>query len=418
MSTSRNVPCDDKLDSSLDLAREGYLFIKNRTDKFGSDLFKTRLLLQDVICMSGEKAAEIFYNSDLFQRCDAAPKHVQKTLFGMNGIQSMDGKAHRERKQLFLKLTDLNCQKKLAELVAEQWQSSVSNFAVRDKIVLFNEAAVVLCKAVCGFAGVPLKASEASQRACDFSEMVDAFGAVGLRYQKGKMARLRTEKWIRGIVRDVRSGKLIPKQGTALYEIAFYRGPDGKMLDDQIAAVELINILRPVVAIATYIVFTALALYEHPEYKEKLQSENDYMMFVEEVRRLYPFTPFLGARVRRNFFWRHCPFEKGRLVLLDVYGMNHDYRIWDKPYKFMPERFYERNGGLFDFIPQGGGSLSTGHRCPGEGITIEVMKVSLDFLVNKIEYDVPDQDLYYSLSRIPTLPESKFVMCNIRKKEI
>lgn len=104
--------------------------------------------------------------------------------------------------------------------------------------------------------------------------------------------------------------------------------------------------------------------------------------------------------------------------MLDVYGVNHDYRIWDKPYKFMPERFHERNGGLFDFIPQGGGSLSTGHRCPGEGITIEVMKVSLDFLVNKIDYDVPEQDLYYSLSRIPTLPESKFVMCNIRKKGI
>ena len=224
MSIGENVPCDDKLDSSLDLAREGYLFIRNRMDKFGSALFKTHLLLQDVICMSGEKAAEIFYNPDLFQRCGAAPKHVQKTLLGMNGIQSMDGKAHRERKQLFLKLTDLDCQKKLAELVAEQWQSSVSSFEVQDKIVLFNEAAVILCRAVCGFAGVPLNASGASQRASDFSAMVDAFGAAGIRYQKGKMARLRAEKWIRKIVRDVRTGKLKLKRFAACIRLRLFWG--------------------------------------------------------------------------------------------------------------------------------------------------------------------------------------------------
>ena len=42
------------------------------------------------------------------------------------------------------------------------------------------------------------------------------------------------------------------------------------------------------------------------------------------------------------------------------------------------------------------------------------MKASLDFLVNKIEYDVPNQNLSYSMERMPTLPESKFIMSNIR----
>ncbi len=87
------------------------------------------------------------------------------------------------------------------------------------------------------------------------------------------------------------------------------------------------------------------------------------------------------------------------LVLLDVYGINHDSRVWNEPYKFYPERFRDRKENLFNFIPQCGSDPSKGHRCPGEGITIEIMKASLDFLVNSIEYDVLDQDLSYSIEK-------------------
>jgi fatty-acid peroxygenase len=104
------------------------------------------------------------------------------------------------------------------------------------------------------------------------------------------------------------------------------------------------------------------------------------------------------------------------LVLLDIYGTNHDSRIWKDSYNFKPERFKEWKGNLFDFIPQGGGDPAKGHRCPGEGITVEIMKVSLDLLVNKIDFDVPEQDLSYSLVKMPTLPESGFVMSNIHRR--
>ena len=65
---------------------------------------------------------------------------------------------------------------------------------------------------------------------------------------------------------------------------------------------------------------------------------------------------------------------------------------------------------MFELIPQGGGDAASGHRCPGEGITVEVMKASIDFLANRVRYEVPEQDLSFSLSRMPTLPESGFMM--------
>ncbi|GED03220.1 fatty-acid peroxygenase [Bacillus atrophaeus] len=418
MSMDKQVPHDKALDNSLAMMREGYLFIKNRVDRYQSDLFETRLLGQKAICMSGEEAAKIFYDPERMKRNGALPKRLLKTLFGVDAIQTMDGDAHTHRKLLFMSLMTPPHQKRLAELAMDQWLAALSKWEGAEKVELFEEAKNVLCKIACQWAGVPLEESEVKERADDFSAMVDAFGAVGPRHWKGRRARPRAEEWIRDIIENVRAGKTEAEKGTALYEMAFHTELDGSRLDTQMAAVELINVLRPIVAISTFITFSALALHNHPEYKEKLKSGNgdDLEMFVQEVRRFYPFGPFLGAQARKDFVWNQCEFKEGMLVLLDLYGTNHDARLWEDPNEFRPERFKDRKDQLFDLIPQGGGDPAKGHRCPGEGITIEVMKVTLDFLINHIEYEVPEQDLSYSLVRMPSLPESGFVMSRIRRK--
>lgn len=419
MSTNEQVPHDKSLDNSLALMQEGYLFIKNRVERYQSDLFEARILGQRAICMSGEEAAKVFYDTERFQRKGAAPKRVQKTLFGVNAIQTMDDQTHIHRKLLFMSLMTPPHQKRLAELVMEQWQASAVQWEAVDKIILFEEAKNLLCRVACHWAGVPLKESEVKERAEDFGAMVDAFGAIGPRHWKGRIARPRAEKWIKGIIEDVRAGELKADEDSALFAMAFHKELDGSQLDSHMAAVELINVLRPIVAIATFITFSALALHEYPQYKHKLQSgnSNDLEMFSQEVRRFYPFGPFIGARVRKDFTWKQCNFNEGMLVLLDMYGTNHDSRIWENPNEFRPERFNDRDENLFNFIPQGGGDPAKGHRCPGEGITVEVMKTSLDFLVNQIKFDVPDQDLSYNLSKMPTLPESGFVMSDIKRIE-
>lgn len=418
MLIKEQVPQDKSIDNTIAIVQEGYMFIKNRIDQYQSDIFEIRLLGQRVICMSGEETAKVFYDPELFKRNGAAPKRVQKTLFGKNAIQSMDGEAHIHRKRLFMTLTTLKHQNQLVNITMEKWLDSVNKWETADKIVLFDEAKEILCRAACQWAGVPLQESEVKELAEDFSSMVDAFGAIGPRHWKGRRARAKVEEWIKGIIEDVRAGKIKAEEDSALHAMTFHRELDGSQLDANMAAIELINILRPIVAISTFITFSALAMHEYPECKEKLLAgdSDEFKMFVQEVRRYYPFAPFLGARVLKDFTWKQCEFKEGMLVLLDIYGTNHDSRIWDSPDKFWPERFKERRGSLFDFIPQGGGDPAKGHRCPGEGFTIEIMKTSLDFLVNKIEYEVPHQDLSYSLIRMPTLPESGFVMRNIKRK--
>src|SRR5690606_17387043 len=132
--------------------------------------------------------------------------------------------------------------------------------------------------------------------------------------------------------------------------------------------------------------------------------------FVQEVRRFYPFFPAVAARVRHDFEWRGYRFPKGRRVLLDLYGTDHDSRTWGDPEAFRPERFRDWDGSPFNFIPQGGGDHYEHHRCAGEWITIALMKNAAVFLARRLRYDVPGQDLRIDYRQLPALPKSKFVM--------
>ncbi|MDF2941728.1 MAG: cytochrome [Herbinix sp.] len=412
------IPREKFIDSSLLLLMEGYLFIPNRIRKYGSDLFQIRLMGQKAICISGKEAATLFYDQNLFTREGAMPKRIQETLFGKKAIQTLDGAAHMHRKLLFMSIMTPSQINRIINLTTSLWQIKSKRWEGKHKVVLFDEANKLLFQVACKWAGVPLHKSEIRQRSQDMSAMIDAFGAAGPRHWKGRYARNRSECWAGDIIRTVRAGRIIVPKDTALNAIAWHRDLSGNLLETQVAAVELLNILRPITAIATYITFGALALHTYPECKEKLQQKDDtYLsMFIQEIRRYYPFGPFLAARVRNDFNWHNYNFKKDTLVLLDIFGTNHDESTWKDANIFQPERFRDRNEDPFDFIPQGGGDYNKGTRCPGEMITLALMKESLKFLSTRIEYQVPLQDLTYRLSRMPTLPKSKFIINNIRIK--
>ena len=406
------IPQDRAFDSTLALAFDGYKFISQRCQRYQSDIFQTRLLLKKTICFKGEDAAKVFYDPEKFTRKKAAPKRLQKTLFGQGGVQGMDGKPHLHRKQMFMSLmTDEGIQR-LADLTREQWSAYAQKWSKQDNVVLFAEARAVFCRASCAWTGVPLTESEVKQRTDDLGAMIDASGAIGFKHWQGRRSRQRAEKWIEEIIEQVRNSQLEVPEDSALYCIANHRNLEGELLDKHTAAVELINILRPTVAIARYVIFAALALHEHPECRQRLQTgETEYSeWFVQEVRRFYPFFPFAAAIVCQDFDWHGYHFSQGTKVLLDLYGTNHDPQLWSNPEAFYPERFCEWDESKFNFIPQGGGDYYTNHRCPGEWITIKLMKVTLNFLTQSLQYSVPKQNLQISLSKMPTAPKSGFII--------
>src|SRR5699024_8412805 len=142
---------------------------------------------------------------------------------------------------------------------------------------------------------------------------------------------------------------------------------NGDLLDTHTAAVEVINILRPTIAVSRYIIFAALAMHNYPKAKSVLLigGEDEQTRFMQEIRRFYPFFPFAGARARKNFKWKGYHSRAGQDAVLDLYGTNHDPKIWQKPETFNPDRFRDWDENKYNFIPQGGGNYNENHRCAG-----------------------------------------------------
>lgn len=418
MSNTNQMPREEGIDHSLSLIREGYMYILNRRHSFNSDIFETRLLGKKAICMGGKEAAEVFYDTEKFKRKDAAPNRALQTLLGKNGVQTLDGQPHKHRKEMFMSIMSPAGLEKLTDMAKKQWEIAVDKWGQMDKVILYEEAKEIMCRTACQWAGIPVKEDEVRWLTKNLGAMFESAAAVGPNHWLGRNARNQVENWIEGLIDEVRYGKVNPPENTALYRFVWHRDLEGNLLDIETVAVEVINILRPIVAIAVFISFSALAVHHYPEEIEKLESgdENYARMFVQEVRRFYPFFPFVVALVKKDFTWNEYKFEEGTLTLLDLYGTNHDPEIWENPDVFSPDRFAEWEGSLYDFIPQGGGDYFMGHRCAGEWVTIEVMKVTLDYLVNRIDYEVPDQDLSFNMASVPSIPHSKVVIKNVKRR--
>lgn len=403
------------MDRSIVLLREGYAFIPSRCRRWQTDAFETRLMGQRVVCMSGRDAAEVFYAPGRMTRRRALPPTALTLLQDRGSVALLDGDHHRHRKELFLRLMRPGLFDDLIDLVAAEWRAAGERWQRRAAVGLHRAAQEVITRAVCTWAGVPVGESSVQTRTDEFAAMIDGAGSVGPRQIRGQVLRQRGEVRMRRVIERIRRGDVTVPDGSPAHAIAFHTNPDGKPLTTAVAAVELINVLRPTVAVARFVTFAALALHEHPAARAKLVAgEIDAEHFVQEVRRLSPFFPAIGGRVMEPFEWRGYRFTEGRWVLLDLYGTNRDPDAWADPGEFRPERFRDWQGDPYTLIPQGGGEHETNHRCPGEWITIALMKGAVEFLTRSIAYDVPDQDLTVDLSRMPAIPRSGFVITGVR----
>ena len=401
-------------DQTLALMREGYALLPNLRHQVGEDSFRTRLLGRPVACLCGAEAAKRFYDEALFVRDGALPGPVQRTLTGVDAVHTLGGAAHRHRKDMFLALKDPVAVKGMADAAAGAWNEAEPRWAATDPVVLFDEAAEVLTRAVCSWAGVPLAEAHARAASADMVAMVDGFGSPGPRHWRARVARRRAERRMTETVRRIRSGEDSAPAGSMFERVLQHREPDGDLLDSHMAAVETLNVLRPTVAVAWFMAFSAHALHRWPAHRYRMRAEPWFAASnAHEVRRFSPFAPFMGAIARRDVAWEGDTIEEGTLTLLDLFGHNHDDRLWDEPYAFRPERFLGYHPGEYDLVPQGAGDAAAGHRCPGEDIVVEVLKTLLPRLAN-LRYDLPPQDLSIPLSPMPTRPRSGVVMSGVR----
>lgn len=336
---------------------------------------------------------------------------VQRTLTGIGGVQGLDGVAHQQRKHLFLRhLMQQESIDVLAALHRKHWHLALSHWPLHQEMVLFDQAQILLCQSVCEWAGIPVAEQALTSHVKDLGLMIAGGARLGLPHWRGRWARARCEEWIRQEIEHVRRES--PQPAVSLLQaFTWHRDEHGRLLSSQIAAVEVLNVVRPAVAIAQLVVFCALAMHEYPHVKTALRTgDPDYLhWFIQEVRRFYPFFPFLAAYTRHPFSWKGYIFPAHTLTLLDIYGTHHHPSDWPQAGHFLPSRFQSWQEDGFHLLANGGGEYSH-HRCPGEWITVTLLKEVVTLLVNDLDYTVPAQNLNLSLRNIPTLPSSGFII--------
>lgn len=380
-------------DLTLRLRADGYRALESdRVARGGGRTWESRLLGRRAVVVRGQDGARLFYDESVVRRRGAVPLPLRGLLFGVGAVHGLDDQAHAVRKSLFLGLlapgrtpgVALDAGARLERLLADPGDATLQDVLVR-----------AYGGAVLAWAGFDLLPERADAVSRELARVVDGFG-LGATYPRAWAARLRTDQWLRRQVGAVRTGRLIPPGDSALAAVA------GSDLRVGTAAVELHNILRPTVAVSWLATFAAVALHEHPQWRERLRTDGGARLaFAQEVRRTAPFVPALAGRVRRPVRHDGTDLREGDFLVLDVRAINHDPLTWEQPHLFRPERFVGRHPGPFEMVPQGGGA-PTGHRCPGESLTGQLLAETLRVLAAEGRDRAASAPA--DLARIPTVP--------------
>lgn len=353
-------------DQSLGLLRHGYQFWELLRARRAQEVVQARLLHERVTVVRGAEAATFFYEEPDTERSSALPKSLVGPLFGQGAVHTLDGPPHAHRKALF---NDHLTAYAVADVVADVTASWDTASFGEAEFGIYDDVAPILFRAGCRWVGLDIQNAET--RTKDMVSMVDGFGAPTLRQLRARMARRRTNAWV---AEQVRESRRSPAGDSVVDAVARHRDASGKLLDERTAAVEIINLVRPLVAVSWLVAGLARAFDSRPDVREDVLAERVSAMEVaQEVRRTAPFVPFLATRATRDLTWDGAIIPAGTLLVMDVWGTNHDSAVWHDPHRFNPMRFRTTPVTPYNLIPQGGGDRHTGHRCPGEDLTLAVL---------------------------------------------
>ncbi|WP_210439054.1 cytochrome P450 [Nocardioides xinjiangensis] len=390
-------------DLGLLLARHGYTAVaRDRAARSGGDTYVSRLLGRRTVVLGEPEGARAFYDESLARRARAIPPPLAWLLFGRGAVHGMDGTPHRDRKRLFLDVLDPAGFDLLLDEVRGALVTRSAGWAGREAD-LHRELVSVYGSAVLRWAGLDLPRREADLVSRRLSEIVDGFGFAGRAYVRGWRGRRWAERWARGVVSDARRGRIDAPPGTAVRAFA------DSDLDARTAGVELLNVLRPTVAVSWLGTFVAVALAATtPQQRAVLRSatgDRQRFAFAQEVRRTSPFVPVLTATALRGATVSGVRVRRGNRLLLDVIGIDHHPSRWPEPHRFVADRFLDHGTVpaplAFELVPQGGGHPS-GHRCPGESLTLRLLSETTRVLAG---FDAHFPGVRIDAARMPTLPD-------------
>lgn len=389
-------------DDTARLLRDGYLWGARGFARVGGDAFRTRLLGRPVLALRGAEAARFFYEGGRFRRGpDAIPRSVGHLLQDDGSVQTLEHRPHRTRKALFTELLlDEAEQRRIVDAVVAAWREALASMPGEEPASLLDIAAEALTRGITAALGADEADPEHGIAASDLMSMVENAGRFGPPNWAARARRRATEQRVQELVAAARA---LPPGASPLSRIA-HHSESGGVLPLDTAAVELLNLLRPVAAVAHFVVFAGWALHMRPELAPGVAGSPDVRRaFAQEVRRFFPFFPVVGGRAMRDLIWEGEWIAEGDWVMLDLYGTDHHPDQWEHPDRFDPGRFLGEGAERL-VVAQGAGDFARTHHCPGEPLAVLLVDALARELAERPPLVAPDQDLRIHLRRFPAMP--------------
>ncbi|MGE7364718.1 cytochrome P450, partial [Staphylococcus cohnii] len=140
-----------KLKDAKELMNKGYNLLGELREDVDAPVVKAEFFNESITVIYGEEAARKFYDPENFKREGAMPKPVLKTLFGEDGVQTLDGKAHHHRKNYFMDLMTPERMEEYHQVLAKHLSEALDK--QHGEFELFDLANKVLFNAISEWSG-------------------------------------------------------------------------------------------------------------------------------------------------------------------------------------------------------------------------------------------------------------------------
>src|SRR5699024_8094572 len=144
-----------KISDVKDVFNEGYNLLSKLRKDVDTPVVKAEFLTKEVRAIYGVEAARKYYDPEKFKREGAMPKPDLKTLFREEDAQTLDGKAHNQRRNYFIDLMNTERMEDYRKILDRNLSNELNK--QNGEFELFDLANKVLFNSISEWSGINLE---------------------------------------------------------------------------------------------------------------------------------------------------------------------------------------------------------------------------------------------------------------------
>jgi cytochrome P450 len=413
------------LGETLAFLKDSFNFIERGVATHGP-VFRTHLLGRHTAVITGPEACARWIDQDVVEREGAMPPHV-KELFAGDTLPSLDGAAHRTRKQLVLAGFGKSALERYVPALGALIDGELDRWVKQGDVALVPELKTLAIEGICSNMMGLARGPELEALLADYATIGPGLGSLPIALPGTAFSRAR--KALTHILsvfgEQVAQHRKTPRED-GLSRMLAAKAADGTQLSDDDARREMHHVVIAGLIIWAELANAIVQLAPANELRQALREEIAAKLgdgaptlaklldmpllarVVMEIKRTCPIVPAQFGRAKKDFELGGFTIPKGWMVLWAVHSTNQFAPAFAEPARFDPDRFAapraEHTKHAHTFSPQGPGPAE-GHRCPGlDYATLFISLFVVSLVRSGARWELAAKPTAYRWNMIPPEP--------------